>query len=71
MQIFNILCKQSYPGFNKDSLTGTELLEVWKKLVKSRGLFMKHDLKNIFPKQETTESKEDGSPSQLTDLSIS
>ena len=36
--IVTVVCNQQYQGFNKDQLTGTEIVEVWKKLVKSRGL---------------------------------
>jgi hypothetical protein len=49
MNLFNIFCNQEYQALKKELLTGTEIVEVWKKLVKSRGLFMKHKLGKIFP----------------------
>jgi hypothetical protein len=59
MHLSKILCNKHYTGLNKEPLTGTEILEIWQKLIKSRGLFMKKNLQNIFNKQETFESDED------------
>jgi hypothetical protein len=52
--------------------TGSEFVEVMKKLVKSRGLFMKHDYSQIFPTIENdTDLKDDDSRTQLSVKSVS
>jgi hypothetical protein len=57
----NILCDNKYQGLHKEPLAGTEILEFWKKLVKSRGLSMKHDFVKILPTEINIELKEDDS----------
>jgi hypothetical protein len=52
--------------------TGSEFVEVMKKLVKSRGLFMKHDFSQLFPTMENdTDIQDDDSRTQLSFKSIS
>jgi hypothetical protein len=61
MHLFKTLCKQQYPGNNRENPTGSEFLEVLNKLVKSRGLFMKQYLPNIFLRLEKIDFKDDDS----------
>jgi hypothetical protein len=62
---------QEIPRLEYDILTGTEIVEILKKLIESRGLYMKSDIKNIFHNQETYESDEDDSRYKMTESSIS
>jgi hypothetical protein len=56
---------------NKEQLHGFEILDFWKKLIKSRGLYMKSDHPNIFPEVNISDLKLDDSLIQMRDYSIS
>jgi len=56
---------------NKEPLHGFEILDFWKKLIKSRGLYMKSDHPKIFPDVNISDLKLDDSLIQMRDYSIS
>jgi hypothetical protein len=56
---------------NKEPLHGIEILDFWKKLIKSRGLSMKSDHPKIFLDVNISDLKLDDSLIQMRDYSIS
>jgi hypothetical protein len=69
IKLFESLCNQQYQGLNKEPLTGSEIVKVWQKLLKSRGLYMKQNILDIELKQMIAELNRDDSHSQNTTIS--